>query len=291
MKGTRKHKISFVSEYPANEPDKLLANLVMKTKLGFDEAQYMGLAFGPTETDVEIKDGLLTIAPFSAAVNNGKFNFAANANFKQKPVLLKNIEPIAMTNIQIDETISQRLLMYLNPIFANAFNVSGIANFSCEKLAIPLTDAGKKDMQIVGTFAVDNLQLQPHGLFGQILTLVGAGNGRVNMRIHPTKFVLKDGVLKYDDMQLDIGDNPVNFAGAIGLDGTLDMRITLPYTLRGRTARVDKETEGARITLPLKGTIDKPQFDTARLLEDILKKELEEQIRKEVLRGLEKLLK
>jgi hypothetical protein len=88
-------------------------------------------------------------------------------------------------------------------------------------------------------------------------------------------------------MQIDVGNNPINFKGSIGLDKSLDMTVTLPYTTAGRTARTDRETSGARITLPLKGTVDKPQLDTGKLIELQLKGQLEEQLRK----GLENIFK
>jgi len=104
------------------------------------------------------------------------------------------------------------------------------------------------------------------------------------MKIHPTRFDLQNGLLQYEDMQLDIGDNPVNFKGAVGLDKRLNMTVTLPYTMGGRTARIGEKTE-ERISLPLTGSIDKPKLDLGKLLEDQLRKRLEEQLQK----GLEKL--
>jgi hypothetical protein len=89
-------------------------------------------------------------------------------------------------------------------------------------------------------------------------------------------------------MQIDVGDNPVNFKGVIGLDKSLDMTVTLPYTTAGRTARVGgRTTSGRRITLPLKGTADKPELDMGRLLKEQLKGQLQDQLRK----GLEGLFK
>jgi hypothetical protein len=88
-------------------------------------------------------------------------------------------------------------------------------------------------------------------------------------------------------MQMDIGDNPVNFKGLIGLDKSLDMTVTLPYTTEGRTARVGRDDGSRRITLPLKGTVDKPELDMGKLLEQQLKGQLENQLQK----ALEDLLK
>lgn len=288
LQGKRRDAINFASEYPTGRTDKLLANLNTKAKLGFEKAQYMGLNFGPTEVDIQIRNGLLKIASFSTTVNKGQFNFAAEADFKKKPTLLRTPGPIEIAkDIQINDETTRRLLMYLNPIFANTVNVSGVANFSCERLAIPLAGAAKNDLEVIGTISVNHLRLQPSDLLGTILSLVGTGLRGQEITIRPTKFVLQNGFLKYDDMQMDIGDNPLNFKGVIGLDKSLNMTATLPYTLKGRTARVDKETVAQRISLPLRGTIDKPVLDLGKLFEEQLRRQLEQ----ELLKGLEGLFK
>jgi len=289
LAGQRQDTINFFCEYPIGQTDKLLANLnTNTTKLGFQKAQYLGLNFGPTEVDIQIQNGLLKIAPFSTSVNNGQLRFAGQADFKQKPAILRTPGPIEVAkDIQINRETTERLLMYVNPIFANAVNVSGVANFNCERLAIPLAKDTKNDIEVIGTISISKLQLQASDLLGQILTIAGGSAPGEVITIHPTKFFLQKGFLRYDDMQVEVGDNPVNFKGVIGLDKSLDMMVTLPYTTSGRTARIGKEIEGERITLPLKGTVVKPQLDTGKLLQQQLKQQLEEQLR----RGLEGILR
>jgi len=116
-------------------------------------------------------------------------------------------------------------------------------------------------------------------LLGQLLLLEGGNVPGQDFTINPTRFVLQNGLLQYEDMQLDVGDNPVNFKGTTGLDKRLNMTVTLPYTMGGRTARVGEKTDD-RISLPLTGTIDNPELDTGKLLEEELKKQLEDQLRK-----------
>jgi len=286
LEGKTKLPVSFSSEYPTSQTEKLLANLNTKGKLGFERADYMGLTFGPTEVDVQVQKGLMIIAPFSTTVNKGQFKFAGHADFKQKPTLLKTPEPIQlMKDIQINDETTRKLLMYLNPVFANAVNVSGVANFHCEQLAIPLSRTSRNDIEVVGTVSIDHLRLQASDLLGQILSVAGMRFRDQNITIHPTRFVLRNGFLRYDDMQMDVGDNPVNFRGTVGLDKSLDMTIVLPYTLQGRTARVGEKTVGKRISLPLKGTCDKPELDVEKLLEDQLKQQLEQRL-DEALEGL-----
>jgi hypothetical protein len=285
LEGHRKDTISFTSEYPKGQEDKLLENLGAKAKAGFTKGNYFGLNFGPTEVDVQIENSLLKIAPFSSVVNNGRFNFAGEANFKQKPTLLKTPGPIQIVkDIQINDEMARGLLTYLNPVFANAVEVNGVANFECEKLAIPLAGGTKDDIEVIGTISIKGLRLEASDLLGQILSAAGVSGRGLDITIHPTRFVLQNGFLRYDDMQMDVGDNPVNFRGVIGLDKSLDMTVILPYTTAGRTARVGKEVEGARISLPLRGTVDKPKldFDLGKLLEGQLKQQLQERLMKEL---------
>ncbi len=130
---------------------------------------------------------------------------------------------------------------------------------------------------------MNNVRLEASDLLGQILSVAGGGLRGQVITIHPTKFVLQDGFLRSDDMQVDVGDNPVNFKGVIGLDKSLNMTVTLPYTVDGRTVRVGKDAGAQRMSVPLKGTILKPELDLGGLLQDQLKKRL--------LKGLEDILR
>jgi len=280
LQGTRKDRINFTSEYPIDQTDQLLSNLSADAGLGFDKAGYMGLDFGPTDVNIVIENGLLKIVPFATTVNEGQFNFAAQADFKQQPALFKTAEPMQiMKDIRINDETTKKLLKYLNPIFADAANVHGIANLNCETLSIPLSAAAKNKAEIVGTVSINQLSLQTSDFLGQLLSVVGGGVRGTIITIHPTRFVLRDGFLRYDDMQMDVGDNPVNFKGVIGLDKSLEMSVTLPYTTEGRTIRVGSQS-ARRITLPITGTVDNPKLDVGKLLENQLKQELEEQLRK-----------
>jgi hypothetical protein len=284
VKGVNKLPIEFSSEYPAGQRQKLLDNLSTKGTLGFTQAQYLGLVFERTEAQIQIQNGSFTILPLSTKVNNGEFHFAGQGNLKQDSRVLRTPQPMQiMKDIQINDEMARKLLMFVNPIFADAINVSGIANFSCERLAIPLAKEKQNEIEIIGTVSVNKLRLQASDLLGQILPLLGVGISGVDITVHPTKFVLQNGVLSYDDMQVEVGNSPINFKGAIGLNGDLNMTVILPYTTEGKTARIGRVTAGQRIVLPLKGTLNKPKLDLGKLLE--------EQLKQQLLEGLDKLFK
>jgi hypothetical protein len=127
------------------------------------------------------------------------------------------------------------------------------------------------------------MQLGASGILTQIFSIAGQSIRGQILTMHPTVLVLQKGVLRYDDMQIDIGQNPVNFRGSIGLDGALNMTIVLPYTLEGRLVRVGQVQDADRIAVPLTGTLSKPQLNLQKLVELQLKGQIQ--------RGLEELFK
>lgn len=274
--GKRSDSLWFSSIYPKNTPAQFKTNLNAKTTFGFDSANYMGLNISESEFNIKIDNGLMTIAPFTTTVNNGKLNFAATANLADSPAMLKIPNAMKILDrIQISRQITDALLIYINPVFADATDITGILNFDCEKFAVPLEKGYKNTIAITGTLSIENMHLGVSSLLRLIIQLTGVSSDPT-ITVLPTRFVLADGILQYDNMQMNFNDKPVNFSGRIGLDKSMRMNVTLPWTYSGQ-----------RITLPLKGTVDKPGIDDSKLVEDQLRQELEKQIEK----GLEKIFK
>ena len=124
---------------------------------------------------------------------------------------------------------------------------------------------------MTGTISADNVLVEASGLLDEIFKATGQSLRGQRLTIRPTNLSLQNGIVRYDNMQIDVGDNPLSFGGAIGLDQSLDMTVTLPWTFKGRTARVDKEGQaGQRIGVPLTGTISSPKLDLKKFLQEQL---------------------
>jgi hypothetical protein len=293
MKGKRNAVLNFTSSYPTKQKDKMLANMNADLAFGFDSAEYMGLNIGKADFDVNMRKGVLTVKPFSATANNGMLNFGGSADFNKTPVMFDIPAPMQIVDkVNIDDEMTDKMLMYVNPIFAKAVNVSGIANLHCDKLSIPLKGGNKNDALIAGTVGISNISMNGSTLIGQVnsvLTLVGREitGADQRMEILPTDFVLQKGILKYDDMQLNIGDNPVNFQGQIGLNDTIDMSVKLPYTIQGKSVSLAEARTATRVVVGIEGTASNPSINVSSLL----KSQVEELIKKEGQKLLEDALK
>jgi hypothetical protein len=177
------------------------------------------------------------------------------------------------------------MLVHLNPIFKDQANITGVASFQADKLSIPLGTDTTNSLEIAGTVGIEKIRMESIGLIGQILSLGeilsrGTIQRYVDSTLMPTKFVMQNGRLSYDDMRLNVDDYPVNFKGAIGPNRKLDMTVIAPIILTSdfkyRPVKIDDKDIAKRLQLPLGGTIDKPKLDTGKLLEGQLKEQLGE---------------
>ena len=283
MSGQRPFSMTFASTYPAAEPNALIANLNGTVTTGFDNAAYMGLNLGSTDVNVNIKNGLMQIEPFTTTANNGTLAFAAQANFRdQTPLLQTPQSTFAARNVELNREMTTQLLQYVNPIFANLTGVSGVANFECEKLTIPLAAGQENKTEVIGTISASDIIVEASGLLSEILTAMGKPISGDRLTIQPATITVQNGVVQYDKMEIDIGENPIVFSGTIGFDERLNMTVSLPFTLTGRTVRIGQSHEEQILPIPLTGTLRRPRLDLDRLLQD----ELQDQL----IRGLNRLL-
>ncbi len=279
VQGTRKDRFVLSSRWPENEPDKMLANLNGKGGFGFNRAEYYGLIFGPTELAIDIQQGIAAVVIPDANVNSGKLRFAGTLNLTEEPMFLRLNEPMALLeNVNINDVITAQLLTYVNPVFAGAVQTSGVANFTCRRLVLPLSGDHLDKMDIDGTVGIANIRLQAGELLGQILTLLDQ-RPAVAMTLRPTNILMQQGTVRYQDMQIDLSDYPLNFTGSLGLDKQLAMTLKLPLGTDFRPVRL--ANAGAdRLEVPLGGTVDKPSIDVARLIERQGQRLIEDQLRR-----------
>jgi hypothetical protein len=286
LRGRRDDIVTFTSTYPEGVDGSRWAGLTADAALGFDHASCQGLEIGPTEVNLSVRQGTLTLAPFVSTVNQGELRFGCRADLSQHPPAITLSEPMQVArDIHITGPLAANLLKYVNPLFANLTEISGRLDFESRELVWPVAADAQDQLKVIGTIAMRDVLLEGSSLLSEILALFNLQPVRgQRLAVRPTAFTVQNGTVRYADMQIDIGDNPLNFSGSIGLDDSLDMLITLPYTWSGRTARVDRPS-GDRIQWPLTGTLSEPRLDTERFLKDQLRQQIEKQIHK----GLEEL--
>jgi hypothetical protein len=267
IEGKRQDSISFASKYPTKDANQMLANLNAQAKVGFDKVGYMGLSVGTTNVDIKVDKGFMTISPFTSVVNNGQLNFGGSADFKQKPAIFRTPGPMnIIKDVQINKEMANKLLAKVNPVFFDVSSITGAANFQCDQLAVPINGGKPEDANIAGTISLTQVKMQSTGLMGAILTATGTSDGQL-ITLHPTPFTVRNGFVKYPNMQMDIGTMPINFSGSVPIDPNRKIEsfsVTLPVSATGKMVKSGSQ----RITAYVKGTPNNPKLDLGKMLQD-----------------------
>ena len=270
IKGNHPLKVNFTTftTTEIDDPNQLKKNLTAQADYAFDELSFKGINFDKTAVSLTADKGILTVQPFTTNVNNGKLSLAGNIDLNENPLTFRLTEPTQIADqISINDELSEQMLKYINPLFANQANVSGFLNFKTDKIIVPLAPKSENKIDIAGNISINDVRLSAKGLLGQIEKFSPQSHNKLT--IEPTNFTINNGIMQYTDpqgMQVDLGDNPLNFTGQIGLDKTIDMTITLPWSVLGKTAKVGKETQG-RIAIPIENTLDNPKINLQKLIE------------------------
>jgi hypothetical protein len=266
LEGARQDRFEFRSQYPNNKPEEKMKNLQASGKFGFSKAQYKGLNVGPTELNLKAEKGLLAVDLSETAVNQGTLRLAGDIDLAAEPKVFRLRKPMQIIEkVQVNDELARNLLENVNPFFAGATRVSGIADFACEELVLPLGGDRKDLLRMKSVLAISQLQMRSDGFLKDLMGVLGTDMS-TTMTLHPTSLVMQNDVLSYQDMQLDVGNKPVNFSGQVGPNRRLKLTMQLPWTLGGTTVRTGEKTTD-RISLSIGGTIQKPEVDWGRVLQ------------------------
>jgi hypothetical protein len=284
MEGQRRGFFNFQSEYPTAQPERMAANLNGQGSVGFTRANFMGLKFGETELNLNIRNGLMQFELPDARVNQGTLRLAAQVNLAEEKKTLQLMRPMkVLENVQLDDELTRNLLVYLNPLFANQTNVTGVASLECSRLAIPLSASmNPADVLLTATVAMNDVNLRATGILGEILSRTD-NRSRWTASLQPTQVVMQQGTLQYRNMEFILDRYPIGFSGRVLFQSepepTLEMTVALPYTGRLETIHTGEDLS-RRVSAPIRGPVSNPQIDLGGLFESVIQRGLEELLRR-----------
>ena len=265
-----------------------LASPDLSGQVAFDQQQFFGLTIGPGKIGLQLNKGLLKISRSTIDVNTGKMNLQALVNPFQKndKPFLTITEPIKLLeNVQINPEVSERLLKFINPIFANTHEVSGTASFDCQHLLINQPRNWSRNAEIRGLFSSKNLRIQSRaGLIKDLTGALGLDLGAKVGEVKPISIQLADEKVSYRDMHIVFGPLlDLSFSGQVGLDETINMRLGLPIVpaMVGNNPKWIKLLGDQRIYVPITGTINKPRLDL-QAIPALVKQELTKALEKTI---------
>lgn len=278
--------------------------------LGWDQANLVGLAVGPANFEATMGRGLVQLKPVDLVVAQGRVSLAPRIRLAPEPAELLFDKGPVVQQVQLTEEICAGLLKYAAPALAGSAVAQGQLSIDLEGGRLPLADLGGGELS--GRLTIHAAQVRAGPVMQEMLWLAkqieamlrnrqpaDAGSGAnaplVKVTENSVPFQLKDRRVYHEGLEIQVGEVTVRTRGSVGLDQSLALVAEVPIRSDWlqkvpRLAGMQNQT----IRIPIAGTLNQPQIDRnawSNLASQFLQGAVQELLRGEVERGLDRLLK
>jgi hypothetical protein len=264
--------------------------------VAWQRVTFRGVTLGPADARLTLADYLLESAPIQCSLNNGQA--VLTPQFDLWGCRLALGAGSRVEQLQLTREFCAAWLGYVNPLLADAVEVQGALSVRVEQLLWDFNSP--KDCHAVGELTIHEAAAAPGGGLTPLLAVLEAARRRdlaaaatvdtsrfqVGMPMQRIPFRVEQGMVTHQGLQLEAAGYRLATSGSVGLAGQLQLTLDVPLEKAasgGRTAR-----------LPIRGTITRPQPDTAALVQtlaaDQLQKRLGDKVDRTVNQQLNRLL-
>jgi hypothetical protein len=255
--------------------------LGLDTSIAWEAADVAGFALGPGEMPVRLLEGQLAFGPLDVAVSGGRLRGAPWISLVGGPRELVVPPGRILDRVAVGGPQGHAWITWLSPLLGRTTEASGVVSVDVAGARVPLAEpfAG----ELAGQVLFENFEVAPNPLMQPLVNLIvklqsvidprfAFGDKAVLLRVRPepVRVRLTGGRLWHEGLVMDSGQLVVKSGGSVAADGSLAMTVEVAFRgdLAGQTP-VIAQLLRTPLSIPLSGTIERPQFD-ARTLEQIL---------------------
>jgi translocation and assembly module TamB len=164
---------------------------------------------------------------------------------------------------EVNDEVSRRVLSYVAPVLDRATRVNGRVSASFTKAEFPIGPDLAGKARVEGKVVFDDVAFEPGPLAENIMALAGREARTITLD-EPVLLTIADGKVHQEGLKVPIG-NLTEFAvrGDVGFDESLDLTASIPMTAQmfKDMPVVGSIVDGARVNVPIGGTLSKPRID------------------------------
>ena len=274
------------------------------TSAAWTAAEVAGFQFAPGDMPVRFFEGQLALGPFALAASGGRLRGAPWLRLLPAPGELIVPPGRCLDRVVLTQQMCDRWINWLVPLIGQSTQTQGLMSVDLSGARLPLGDpfGGEASGQVI----FENLESRPgervQPLVNLIVKLQSAIDPRfafgdkavlLRVRSEPVSVRLADRRLWHEGLVMDAGQLVIRSAGSVGADGTLAMMVEVAFRgdIMGATPVVGKLLR-TPLVIPLKGTVNRPQFDARSMdliIGRIVENTTEAVIGPQLSRGLETL--
>jgi hypothetical protein len=281
----------------------LARGVTVDTTAAWTAAECDGFAIGAGEMPVRLFEGQLAYGPFDIPAAGGRLRGAPWIRLAAPAELIVPQGRI-VDRVTLSGPLCDRWSSWLSPLLGHATHTRGVVTIDTTGARLPLGDpfAGEAAARVV----FEDLEVTPAATVQPLVSLLAklqaavdprfaVGDKVVLLRVRPDPVTIRlaERRLWHEGLVMDAGQLVVRSRGSVAADGALAMvvEVALKGDIAGQTP-VIAQLLRTPLAIPLKGTVQKPQFDARAidvLLGRIVENTAQAVIQDGVVRGLESL--
>ena len=297
---------------PAPTPDISALGKALKIKLvpddltaaagiGWEAAEFYGLAAGPASIETRLDKGVISMQPLDVPISEGKLTTAPRIYLNETGIPVVLDKGPLLESVRLSPELCRGWLRYVQPTIADATRAEGKFSLAIDQAQVPLL--APKSAVVQGKLVIHQGQVGPGPLAGRYLAVLEKVRLAIDRTgatrpIDPNKgwlifpeqtvpVVVQDGRIHHQGMTMQIGNFQMITQGSVGMDDSLDMVLSIPVHDSWLRDPKTGALKGKIYHIPVRGTVSVPQPDIAAAIADIAKQVLGGSVKdvKDILKG------
>jgi len=165
---------------------------------------------------------------------------------------------------KINDEVSHRVLAFAAPVLDNATRAHGRISVHLKEARFPIGEDTKQGTTVTGTVLFQDAEFVPGPMVDRLLDLIGMVDRPTLKLNEPVGLAIADRRVYQRGLVIPVGQfTEITMEGWVDFDRNLALKASVPLTptmLRDRPLLGDFLT-GLRVTVPIGGTLEKPEFD------------------------------
>jgi len=258
-----------------------LRGISIDTSTAWTAADMDGFRIDSGEMAVRLFEGQLALGPFEIAASGGRLRGAPWVRLLPPPGELIVPPGRIIDRVALSSRLCDQWIAWSTPLLGHAAHTQGVVSVDLAGARVPLGDPFGGEMS--GQLIFENLEVTPGSQTQPLVNLIvklqsiidprfAFGDKVVLLRVRPDPVRVKmvERRLWHEGLVMEMGQLVVRSGGSVGEDGSLSMvvEVALRGDLAG-TLPVVAQLLRTPLAIPLRGTVERPQFD-ARAIDTII---------------------
>jgi translocation and assembly module TamB len=270
----RPRPLTIKGELKGGSTSQIVRGLNVELGIDLEEADVFGMRMGPTPIVARSKDGGLRFDPIRTTLNGGRLSVDPEiVSDDDGSLLLRFAQGATIEGAEINPEVTQRVLAFVVPLLQKTTRARGRVSARIDRAEIPLVSRAGRSTQVEGKIVFNDVEFAPGEIADGILDLIGSERVPTLKLNQPVDLAITDGRVVQRGLAIPVGRlTRVEIEGWVDFARNMELRVSLPITpaMLGNQPGLVSMLGGARISIPIRGTLSRPQFDRAAFADALM---------------------